>query len=310
MTTPRIAVVGSVNADMVVKVSQLPALGETVAGGRFMTVAGGKGANQAVAAARLGAEAALIARVGRDAFGDQAIEGYRREGIRTDGIIRDPEHPTGVALIIVDGRGQNLIAVASGANEHLTLEDVERHADEIRQADVLLLQLEIPIGTVRRAAEIAADAEVRVVLDPAPAMPLPPDLLALVDFLTPNSAEASQLTGREVHDAASARQAAERLLALGSRHVIITLGATGALLADSGGSEFIPTVVVDAVDTTAAGDAFNGALACGLARRLSAKDAVQHACLAATLSTTRFGAQSSLPTIAELQRFEAQTGGE
>jgi ribokinase len=309
MTTPRIAVVGSVNTDMVVKVARLPAPGETVAGGRFITAAGGKGANQAVAAARLGADVTLIAKIGRDSFGDQAIEGYRREGIRIDGIMRDPENPTGVALIIVDGRGQNLIAVASGANEHLTPEDIEHHADEIRQADVLLLQLEIPIESVRRAAEIAAEADVRVVLDPAPAMPLPPDHLPLVDYLTPNSAEASQLTGREVHDAASAREAAERLLTAGARHVIITLGATGALLANSDGSELIPTVDVDAVDTTAAGDAFNGTLACGLAGRLSPRDAVQRACLAATLSTTRLGAQSSLPTIAELQRFQEQTGG-
>jgi ribokinase len=307
MKTPRIAVVGSVNTDMVIKVSRLPAPGETVAGGRFITVAGGKGANQAVAAARLGADVTLIAKIGRDSFGDPAVEGYRREGIRTDGIMRDSENPTGVALIIVDGGGQNLIAVASGANEHLTPEDVERHADEICQADVLLLQLEIPIESVRRAAEIAAEADVRVVLDPAPAMPLPPDLLPLVDYLTPNSAEASQLTGREVHNAASAREAAERLLTMGARHVIITLGATGALLADSGGSELIPTVDVDAVDTTAAGDAFNGALACGLAGRLSPRDAVKHACLAAALSTTRLGAQSSLPTIAELQRFLGQT---
>jgi ribokinase len=310
MNPPRITVVGSVNTDMVVKASRLPAPGETVAGRQFVMAAGGKGANQAVAAVRLGVDMTLIAKVGRDLFGDRAIEGYRREGIRTEGIIRDTENPTGVALIIVDDRGQNLIAVASGANEYLTPEEVDHRADEIRQADVLLLQLEIPIEAVCRAAQIAAEAGVVVILDPAPARPLPRDLLEIVDYLTPNEAEASQLSGQEVCDAASALQAAERLLASGARHVVITLGAAGALLADSGGSVLVPTVAVDAVDTTAAGDAFNGAFAWGLATGLSSQDAVRRACLAATLSTTRLGAQSSLPTVAELQRFAGQTNGE
>jgi ribokinase len=264
---------------------------------------GGKGANQAVAAARLGADVALIAKVGQDTFGDQAITGFEREGIRTDAIFRDAEAATGIALIIVDDNGQNLIAVASGANHRLTPDEIERSGNAIRNADVLLLQLEIPLDAVVRAARIAAEAGVLVILDPAPAMPLPSELLRIVDYLTPNEAEASQLTGEEVRDAASALHAAEHLLATGVRNVVVTLGAAGALLADSNGSIVIPTATVEAIDATAAGDAFNGALAVGLANALTPRDAAQNACFAATLSTTRLGAQTSLPTRAELSRF-------
>jgi ribokinase len=303
MKQPRIAVVGSVNADMVIKAARLPAPGETVAGGRFVMTPGGKGANQAVAAARLGAEVTLIAKVGRDPFGDQAIAGFEREGIHTDRILRDAESATGIALIIVDDSGQNLIAVASGANHRLMPDDVDMSAAAVRDADALLLQLEIPLATVVRAAQIAAHAGVPVILDPAPAMPLPPELLRIVDYLTPNEFEASRLTGEEIRDAASAWPAAERLLATGVRHAVVTLGAGGALLADSNSPLLIPTAAVEAVDTTAAGDAFNGALAWGLARGLAPKDAARDACLAATLSTTRLGAQTSLPTLKELQEF-------
>jgi ribokinase len=189
MKQPRIIVVGSVNTDMVVKSPRLPAPRETVTGGRFIMAHGGKGANQAVAAARLGADVMLIAKVGQDLFGDQAIAEFRREGIQSEGVLRDPEHSTGVALILVNDDGENLISVASGANHWLTPQDVERSAAHIRAAEVLLLQLEIPIESVCRAAEIAADAGVPVVLDPAPAMPLPPGLLASVDYLTPNAAD-------------------------------------------------------------------------------------------------------------------------
>jgi ribokinase len=307
MKRPRIAVVGSVNADMVIKAARLPVPGETVAGGRFVMTPGGKGANQAVAAARLGADVTLIAKVGQDLFGDQAVAGFEREGIRTDAILRDTEAATGIALIMVDDNGQNLIAVASGANHHLTPDEIERSSNDIRDADVLLLQLEVPLGTVVRAARIAADAGLPVVLDPAPAMSLPPELLRIVDYITPNEAEASQLTGEEVRDAVSALRAAERLLATGVRHVVVTLGAAGALLADSNGSMLISTPAIDAVDATAAGDAFNGAFAYGLSSGLHPKEAAQNACLAATLSTTRLGAQTSLPTLAELRRFAHRT---
>jgi ribokinase len=303
MNVPRIVVVGSVNTDMVVKGDRLPGPGETVTGGQFVLAAGGKGANQAVAAARLGAEVTLVAKVGRDMFGDQAVANFGREGIRTDCILRDPQNATGVALILVDRSGENLISVASGANFALTPGDVEQAAERIRGADALMLQLEIPMDCVCRAAEIAAAAGVPVILDPAPAAPLAEGLLRNVTYLTPNESEAERLTGLPVTDEGSARQAAERLLAAGARHVLVTLGARGALLAGKEGMLLIPTVPVKAVDTTAAGDAFNGGLAWALGSGLALNAAVRQACLVGTLSATRLGAQPSLPTKAELLRF-------
>ena len=303
MGIPRIVVVGSVNTDMVVKGRRLPAPGETVTGGRFIMAAGGKGANQAVAAARLGAEVTLVAKVGRDVFGDQAIENFRREGIRTDCILRDADNATGVALILVDDAGENLISVASGANHALSPQEIAVAADRIRSADVLMLQLEIPLDTVCQAAQMAAEAGVPVILDPAPAAPLPDGLLQHVAYLTPNESEAERLTGIPVNDEASARLAAQRLLSAGARHVIVTLGANGALLAGSEHTLLIPSEPVDAVDTTAAGDAFNGGLAQALGSGMSLERAVRQACLVGALSATRLGAQPSLPTWDELTRF-------
>jgi ribokinase len=308
MKTPRIVVVGSSNTDMVVKGQRLPGPGETVTGGQFVMAPGGKGANQAVAAARMGAEVSFVAKVGQDMFGDQAIEGYRREGIVTDLILRDPESHTGVALIMVDERGENLISVASGANHALRPQDVERAAQRIKAADVVLLQLEIPMDTVRFTARLAAEAKVKVILDPAPApnAPLDDALLRAVTCLTPNESEAERLTGISVQDEASARAAAEKLLQSGARQVIITLGAKGALLAGGGQTVLIPGCPVDARDSTAAGDAFNGGLGAALAHGLPWNDAVRQANLVGALSVTRLGAQPSLPTLDELRRF-AQT---
>jgi ribokinase len=303
MKTPRIVVVGSVNADMVVKGERLPGPGETVIGGQFIMVAGGKGANQAVAACRLGAEVTLVAKVGQDRLGDEAIENYRREGIRTDLIQHDPMAATGVALILVDARGENLISVASGANATLTPADVDRAAERIRQADAVLLQLEIPLATVCHTARLAAAAGVSVILDPAPAAPLPASLLADAAYLTPNEHEAELLTGIAVSDPASAREAATKLLAAGARQVIITLGAKGAWLASAVGQKLISGRSVDAVDTTAAGDAFNGGLAWALGQGLAIETAVAQACAVGALSTTRLGAQPSLPSAAELEQF-------
>ena len=306
MPVARIVVVGSVNTDMVVKGRQLPRPGETVTGGRFILAAGGKGANQAVAAARLGADVTLVAKVGRDVFGDQAIENFRREGIHADCILRDETNATGVALILVDDVGENLISVASGANHALSPDEIAALADRICSADVLMLQLEIPMETVCAAAEIAAGAGVPVILDPAPAAPLPDGLLPHVAYLTPNESEAERLTGISVHDEASARRAAAQLRAAGAKHVIVTLGAAGALLAGPDRTILIPSERVEAVDTTAAGDAFNGGLAQALAGKMELEQAVRQACLVGALSATRLGAQPSLPTRDELARFARQ----
>lgn len=303
MKRPRVVVVGSVNTDMVVKGSRLPGPGETVTGGQFIMAAGGKGANQAVAAARLGAEVTLVAKVGRDVFGDQAIENYHREGILTDCILRDETNATGVALILVDDRGENLISVASGANHALTPQELAGAADRIRTADVLMLQLEIPMETICAAAQMAAEAGVPVILDPAPAALLPEGLLQHVTYLTPNETEAERLTGIAVRDESSARQVAARLLAAGARHVLVTLGAKGVLLADKDHAVLIPSERVEAVDTTAAGDAFNGGLAWALAGKTELEQAVRQACLVGALSATRLGAQPSLPTYDELALF-------
>ena len=306
MNVPRIVVVGSVNTDMVVKSPRLPLPGETVTGGRFIMAAGGKGANQAVAAARLGAAVALVARVGTDVFGDQSISSLRGERIDTGHVFRDPDHATGVALILIDDRGENAISVASGANHALSPADIERAAGLVRAADVLMLQLEVPLATVAAAARIAADAGVPVILDPAPAVPLPAELLRRVTCLTPNEIEAERLSGVAVVDDASARQAALRLLEAGPRHVVITRGAAGALVADRDGVRLIPGTHVDAADTTAAGDAFNGGLAAALAAGEPLVEAVRRAAMVGALSVTKMGAQPSLPTAEEVRAFAAR----
>jgi ribokinase len=302
---PRIVVVGSSNTDLVVKSDRLPRPGETVTGGEFLIAPGGKGANQAVAAARLGAAVALVAKVGDDAFGQQAVAGYRQEGIDTEFVLRDAGHPTGVALILVDQAGENLISVASGANHALRPADVERAAPLIRQADVLVVQLEIPYDSVACAAGIAARAGVLVVLDPAPAPdePLEPALLRLVTHLKPNENEAQRLTGIRVTDEPSARSAAQALHQAGARSVVVTLGARGALWSGEEGAGLVEAPKVSAIDSTAAGDAFSAALACGLARGLSLAEAVKFACTVGALTVTRLGAQPSLPTRDDVERF-------
>ncbi len=305
MKTPRIVVVGSVNTDMVVKGRQLPVPGETVTGGHFVMAAGGKGANQAVAAARLGAEVTLVAKVGQDIFGDQAVENFHREGIQTNCLLRDGRNATGVALILVDERGENLISVASGANHSLTPSEINNAAACIRSADVLMLQLETPMETVCEAAKIASEAGIPVILDPAPAAPLSSDLLCHIDYLTPNESEAEQLTGIAVVDEATARQAAEKLLAAGAKNVLVTMGAKGVLVANAGQTVMISALKITAVDTTAAGDAFNGGLAWALGSGMDFIAAVRHASFVGALSATRLGAQPSLPTKDELERFVA-----
>ncbi|NLS95710.1 MAG: ribokinase [Planctomycetaceae bacterium] len=309
MSNARIVVVGSVNTDMVVKSERIPGPGETVTGGTFVMPAGGKGANQAVAAARLGVQVTLVARVGDDMFGRQAIENFKEEGILTDHVVLDPDNATGVALILVDQAGENCISVAPGANFAITTADVDAAADVIRKADVVLLQLEIPMAVVEHTAALAAEAGVPVILDPAPAAPLPAGLLPNVSVLTPNESEAERLTGIAVTDEASARQAAGKLLEAGARHVIITLGTKGALVQGPDLDALVPSFEVQAVDSTAAGDAFNGGLAAALASGDVLEDAVRQAAMVGALSVTKMGAQPSLPTAEELQTFAEKNQG-
>ncbi len=309
MSQAKIVVVGSVNTDMVVKSERIPGPGETVTGGTFFMPAGGKGANQAVAAARLGAQVTLVAKVGDDMFGHQAIENFKKEGIVTDHIVLDSENATGVALILVDEAGENCISVAPGANFAITPADVDAAAEVIRKADVVLLQLEIPMDVVQHTAALAAEAGVPVVLDPAPAAPLPEGLLPNVSVLTPNESEAERLTGIAVSDEASARQAAAALVQAGARQVIITLGTKGALVIGPELDTLVSSYEVQAADSTAAGDAFNGGLAAALGSGDVLEDAVRQAAMVGALSVTKMGAQPSLPTAEELRQFAEKNQG-
>jgi ribokinase len=298
-----IVVVGSSNTDMVIRVPRIPRAGETLLGGVFLTAAGGKGANQAVGAARSGGKVALIARVGRDVFGDQAIAGLRRDGIDVSCVFRDKLTASGVALIFVAKDGENSIAVAGGANAKLSPADVRKATGVIRSAALLVAQLETPLATVAAAVRAAVRAGVQVILNPAPARPLPNSLLKLISVLTPNETEAELLTGIKVIDAAAAAKACSKLRSRGVGTVILTLGSRGAFLADANGQKLVPGFKVKTVDSTAAGDVFNGALAVALAEGKTVLDAVRFANAAAALSVTRLGAQPSAPTRAEIEKF-------
>jgi ribokinase len=297
---PTLLVVGSSNTDMVVQADHLPVPGETLLGGTFLMNPGGKGANQAVAATRLGAAVTFVAKVGDDVFGRTATEQFQAEGIDTRFIVPDPEYPSGVALITVDARGENCIVVAPGANARLQPTDAEAALAELAPGTFVLLQLETPLDTVGYVAEQARRRGARVVLNPAPAQALPDELYPLLFALTPNETEAELLTGIHVHDEATARQAAEVLRSRGVGHVVLTLGARGAYLLDDAGGRTVPAPAVTARDTTAAGDCFNGALVVALAEGRSLDEAAAFACQAAAISVTRLGAQASMPTRAEL----------
>ena len=300
---PRILVLGSSNTDMIIKLDRIPRPGETILGGEFVTAPGGKGANQAVGAARAGGQVTFVARVGRDMFGEQAVAGFVRDGIAVDYVFRDPAAPSGVALIFVAKDGENSIAVASGANANLSPADVMKARPAFADASVLLMQLETPLATVQAAAELAAQRGLRVILNPAPARPLPDKLLRLVSILTPNETEAELLTGIAVKNDRSAAQAAGKLLGRGVQTVILTLGARGAFIATRESSQLIPGFKVKPVDTTAAGDIFNGALAVALAEGKPLPSAVRFANAAAALSVTKLGAQPSAPTRKEIERL-------
>ena len=299
----RIVVVGSSNTDMVVRVTTLPRPGETVIGGDFFTARGGKGANQAVAAARAGGSVALIACVGDDAFGDDTLAALAAEGIEVDHVRRIAGAHSGVALILVDERGENSIAVAPGANALLAPEHVASCAELLSSRDVLLTQLETPLESVLAAVRAASDAGARVILNPAPARALPDELLALVSVLTPNEAEAARLAGMPAGEKHGLEAAAMALLSRGVGAVVITLGARGAYVATTDHREAIPAYRVEARDTTGAGDVFNGALAVALADRMPLGEAVRFANAAAAISVTRDGAQPAAPRRAEILRL-------
>ena len=304
----RVAVVGSLNMDLVIRAPHLPSAGETVLGGTFATFAGGKGANQAVGAARLGATVALVGRVGDDAFGRLLRDGLAHERIDASGVRTDAGAATGVALITVDSAGQNTIVVASGANAALTREDVDAARNEIAQSAVVLLQLEVPLDVVHYTAQIAHAAGCAVILDPAPAPgePLPDELYRLLSVIHPNEVEARALTGITITTEADARRAAEALLARGCAAAVIKLGARGAYLAAGTRREAVPAIRVTPVDTTAAGDAFAAGMAVALAEQAPLAAAVQFATAVGALKVTRMGAQPSMPTREQLQEFVRQ----
>jgi len=292
--------------DLVVKAQTIPRLGQTVLGGEFLMVPGGKGANQAVAAARLGGDVYFVARVGDDLFADKSLENFAAVGVRTEFVRRTPRTPSGVALITVDAQGNNVIVVAPGANGRLSPSDVDEAADVIASAGAVAAQLEIPIETVERAAELAHRRGVPFILDPAPAQGLSDDLLRKTFVIKPNETEAGILTGIEVKDADSAHQAAGILLRRGVKHVIVTMGPTGFLLADADSAQFVAAPKVTAVDSTAAGDAFTGALAAALTRGRTVREAAVYAGRAAALSVTKMGAQPSMPTAGDVAAFAKQ----
>lgn len=294
MSTNKIIVIGSSNTDMVVKSSVLPKPGETILGGTFLMNAGGKGANQAVAAARLGGDVTLVAKVGNDIFGKQSIDGFKKEKINTDFVFVDEEAPSGTALIMVNEEGENCIVVAPGANAQLLPADIEQVKD-ISDAAIILMQLEIPMETIEAVAKKAKSNHQKVIINPAPAQKLSDELLNGIFLITPNETEAGLLTGIVVEDDATASEAADFFLNKGVQNVIITLGKQGAYFQNKELHFKTDAPVVKAKDTTAAGDTFSGAIAVAVTEKMEWKQAVQFAVKAASVSVTRMGAQASVP---------------
>ena len=297
----RILVIGSSNTDMVIKTEKLPAPGETILGGTFLMNPGGKGANQAVAAARLGGKVTFITKRGNDLFGNQAVGLLMREGIHTQYIVKDMELPSGVALITVDSTGENSIVVAPGSNGNLLQEDIPTAVFETTKYEILLLQLEIPINTVEYSAVAASEKGIKVILNPSPARKLSDNLLMNTWLITPNETEAEIITGVKITDIPSAEKAAEIIMKRGVKNVIITLGEAGAYIKSENFTGLIPGIKVIPVDTTAAGDVFNGALAVALSEGKVLNEAVVFANKAASISVTRMGAQASAPYRNEIQ---------
>ena len=299
-----IIVVGSLNTDLVVQAPRFPGPGETISGEDLQIIPGGKGANQAVAAARQGLSVAMAGRVGNDSFGPELIENLKRNNVDVSHVQIDPSSATGTAIIVVAEGGQNSIVLSPGGNGRVSAEDLARVP--FSEHKLLLLQLEIPVETVLEAARRARESGLRVLLNPAPARSLPDELLSLPDFIVPNESELSLLSGLPVNDIPSAEAAARSLLERGIRNVIVTLGAKGALIVNGEITKHIPPFQVEVVDTTAAGDAFIGGFASSLLENRSLEEAVRYGCACGALAATKFGAQPSLPTRAEVERF---TGG-
>lgn len=296
-----ILVIGSTNTDMVIKAEHLPAPGETILGGSFFMNAGGKGANQAVAATRLGGNVTFIAKTGNDMFGERAVQLFKDEGIDTTYIITDPVNPSGVALITIDKNAENCIVVASGANATLVSADLSPAMDAIKQAGIVLMQLEIPVETVSYVAGVAAAGGGKVILNPAPACALPDELFKHIAIITPNKKEAEMLSGVSITGLESVKAAAAVIRAKGVDTVIITLGVDGAFISNNNIEQLMPAPKANAVDTTAAGDVFNGALAVALSEGQTLANAVVFGCKAAAISITRLGAQSAAPYRNELE---------
>ena len=294
MDNNKILILGSSNTDMTIKSEVLPVPGQTVTNGSFYMGPGGKGANQAVAAARLGGNAKLVCKVGKDIFGDNAVKHYREEGLDVSGVLRS-DLPSGIALINVDAKGENCIAVAPGANADITEAEIDGIADEIRASAILLLQLEIPLPAVMRAAKIAHEAGVKVVLNPAPFRPLPDEIFRYVDLFIPNETELAAFTGMPVESQETALAAAHAMVEKGVKEIIVTLGSKGSLITDGVSVRPVQAFKVNAVDTTAAGDTYCGALCVALSEGKSLEEATLFASKASALSVTKAGAQASMP---------------
>lgn len=300
MMKNKIVVIGSSNTDMVLKTERFPKPGETILGGNFFVFQGGKGANQAVAAARLSGTVSFICKVGNDSFGSDAIMQYENDGIDISGLLKDATAPTGVAIITINKAGENSIIVASGANALLSVDDIKKADRILADAGWLITQLETPLPVIIYLSDYAKRHTINLVLNPAPAAPLPDTLYDGLFLITPNESETGLLTGIEVTDEHSAKKASAVFKTKGVQNVIITLGSKGAYVDTNEFQGIIESVKVKAIDTTAAGDIFNGALVVALAEEKSWKEAVQFACRAAALSVTKMGAQSSAPTRKEL----------
>ncbi|MBD3409434.1 MAG: ribokinase [Ignavibacteriales bacterium] len=294
-----IVVLGSSNTDMILRMKRIPRPGETILGGEFAMAAGGKGANQAVAAARAGGKVVFVSKVGDDLFGERSVEGYKKDGVDVSYIFKDKNLASGVALIFVEETGENAIGVASGANMALTAEEIRRAKPALESADVLLAQLETPLDAFAEALALKGE-KTRAILNPAPAAPIPDEILAKLYLITPNETEVETLTGVVVENEEHAARAAQALMAKGVENVAITMGAKGAFLANTDGNETIPSFRVEAADTTAAGDVFNGALATALTEGKNLREATRFAAAAAARSVTKLGAQPSVPRREEI----------